>query len=111
MSFSIKKDGEVVVQVGEAELPALLADLLRQRHEHAQAGAVDVARLTEVDEELPLAALQLIQHFLLELLPVPHDQLPFDVHDDDVILLLDRKAHVLSPEGAVPNGEGGASAA
>src|SRR4051812_26648949 len=40
---------QVVVEVGEAQLAALLANLLRQRHEHAEAGAVDVAGLAEVD--------------------------------------------------------------
>src|SRR6516225_11626145 len=31
---------EIVVQVREAQLPALLTDLLRQRHQHAESRAV-----------------------------------------------------------------------
>src|SRR5215207_4857959 len=93
---------EVVVQIREAELPALLADLLRERHEHPEAGAVDVARLAEVDEKLALAPLQLVEHLLFQLLPVADDQLAFHVDDDDVVLLLDREAHVLSPSGTIP---------
>src|SRR5687768_18581350 len=52
---------QVVVEVGQPQLPALLADLLGERHEDAEPGAVDVAGLAEVDEELPLAPLQLVE--------------------------------------------------
>src|SRR5215208_2302095 len=66
---------EVVVQVRQPQLAPLLADLLRERHQHAEARAVDVARLAEVDQELPLAALQLVEDLLLELLSVPDNEL------------------------------------
>src|SRR5215208_531575 len=84
---------QVVVEVGQAELAALLANLLRQRHEDAEARAVDVARLAEVDEELALAALKLVEDLLLQLLSVPDDELAFDVDHDNLSLLLDREAH------------------
>src|SRR5262249_10141665 len=52
---------EIVVQVRQAELPALLTDLLRQRNEHAKSRAVDVSRLGEIDQELLFTALELIE--------------------------------------------------
>src|SRR5207247_7870078 len=67
---------------------------LRQRHQHAQSGAVDVAGLREIDQKLAAAAFELVQHFLLQLLTIANDELPFDVDYDYVILLLDREAHV-----------------
>src|SRR6185369_8367719 len=85
---------EVVVQVREPELPALLADLLGERDQHAQPGAVDVARLGEVDEEFLLSALELVQHLLLELLSIADNELAFHVHHDNLPFFLDRKAHV-----------------
>src|SRR5439155_725591 len=42
---------EILVEAGEPEVPALLADLLRQRNQDAEPGRVDVARLGEVDDE------------------------------------------------------------
>src|ERR1700722_3025046 len=91
---------EIVVQVREPQLPALLPNFLGQRHEHAQARAVDVAGPAEIDQELPLALLQLIQDFLFELLAVPDDELPFDIDHYDLSLLGDREAHVCSPSGS-----------
>src|SRR6476661_1390663 len=94
---------QVVVEVGEPELPTLFANLLRQRHQHTEPRAVDVAGLAEVDEELLLTLLQLVENLLLQLLPVTDDELTFHVNHDDVSLLLDREAHgpVLSG-GVVP---------
>jgi hypothetical protein len=86
---------EVVVQVREPELTALLADLFGEGHQYAEAGAVDVAGLGKVDEELSLAALQLVDHLLLELLSIADDELSFHVNHDDLPFLLDREAHVL----------------
>jgi len=85
---------EVVVQVGESEFPALLPDLLGEGDQHAQTGAVDVARLREVDEELLLTALELVEHFLLELLSISDDELAFHIHHDNLPFFLDREAHV-----------------
>ena len=85
---------QVVVEIRQPQLPALLANLLGERHEHAQPGAVDVAGLGEVDEELLLAALQLVEHLLLELLSITDDELTLHVHHDDLSFLLDREAHV-----------------
>src|SRR5687768_9800746 len=91
---------EVVVEIREAELPALLADLLGERHEDAEPRAVDVARLTEVDQELLLALFELVEDFLLQLLSVADDELAFDINHADLSLLLDREAHdSVLPEG------------
>src|SRR5213080_4383069 len=59
---------QVVIQIRQPQFPTLLANLLRQRYEHAQSGAVDVSRLREVNEKLLLAPLQLVQHFLFQFL-------------------------------------------
>src|SRR4030095_4143752 len=84
---------EVIIEVGQTELPALFANLLRQRDENAQARAVDVASLAEVDEEFLLTLLELIENLLLELLTVPHDELPFDIDHNDLCVFLDRETH------------------
>src|SRR6185312_943558 len=85
---------EVVVEIREPELPALLADFLGQGHEHAQPGTVDVSRLAEIDQELFLATLELVEHLLLELLAVAHDELPLHIHHDNFSLLPECEAHV-----------------
>src|SRR5688500_13021832 len=72
---------QVLVQSGEAQLTALLADLLRQADQHAQARAVDVAGVREVDEELPLPGVQTLENLLLQLLPIADDELTLDVDD------------------------------
>src|ERR1700716_676816 len=77
---------QVVVEVGEPQLSALLANLLRERDEDAESRTVDVARLGEIDEEFLLAALQLVENLLLELLSVANDQLAFYINHDDVAL-------------------------
>src|SRR5690348_2114264 len=84
---------QVVVQIGESQLTALLPDLLREGHEHAETRAVDISRLREVDEELLLAPLQLVQHLLLQFLSVANDELALYIHHNDVCLLRDREAH------------------
>src|ERR1051326_3104460 len=53
---------EIVVRVREPQLAALLSNLLRQRHEHTEARAVDVPGLRKVDQEFFLAPLELIEH-------------------------------------------------
>ena len=85
---------QVVVEIREAQFPALLTDLLRERDEHTETRAVDVAGLGEVDEELLLTALQLVEHLLLELLSIADDELPLHIDHDDLSFLLDREAHV-----------------
>src|SRR5687768_5330357 len=85
---------EVVVQIGQPKLTPLLPDLLRERYEDAEARAVDVTGLREVDQELLLSTLQLVQHLLLQLLSIADDELPLNIHHDDLSFLLDRKAHV-----------------
>src|SRR5438105_5630938 len=90
---------EVVVQVREPKLPTLLSNLLGQGHEHAESGTVDVSGLREVDEKLLLTTLQLVQHLLLQLLPVADDELALDIHNNDFRLLRDREAHEVSPNG------------
>src|SRR5207302_3659201 len=91
----LEKGLQVVVEIGETKLATLLADLLRERDQHSEAGAVDVAGLGEVDQKLAPAALELIENLLLQLLPIADDQLAFDVDHDDVTLFLDREAHSL----------------
>src|SRR5688572_2824137 len=59
---------QILVQVRQAQLAPLLADLLGEAHQHAQPRGVDVARVREVDHELAIAVLELLQDFLLELL-------------------------------------------
>src|SRR5688500_12908614 len=56
---------EVVVEVREPQFAALLANLLRERHEDAKPGAVDVTRLAEIDQEALLALFELIEDLLL----------------------------------------------
>src|SRR5205823_12424542 len=43
---------EIFVQAAEPEVSTLLADLLRERHQDAKAGRIDIAGLGEVDDEL-----------------------------------------------------------
>src|SRR6185437_8931269 len=62
--------------------------------EHTQPGAVDVSRLTEVDQELFLATLELVEHLLLELLAVSHYELTLHVHHDNISLLPECETHV-----------------
>src|SRR5690606_19860317 len=89
----LEQRAEVVVQICQAQLAALLADLLRQAHEYAQTGRVDVPRAGEIDQELARAGLQLLEDLLLQLLPVSDDQLTLDVNRGDVALLLHIEAH------------------
>src|SRR4029079_7542083 len=84
---------EVVVEVGQPQLTTLLADFLGQRDENAKTGAVDVTGLRKVDQELLFPALELIEHLLLELLPISDDQLTFHIHHDHLPFLLHREAH------------------
>src|SRR5688572_6469206 len=55
---------EIVIEIREAKLPALLANLLGERDENTEARAIDVSSLAEVDQELALPLLQLIEHLL-----------------------------------------------
>jgi hypothetical protein len=45
--------------------------------------------------KLALSALQLVEHLLLELLPVPDDRLSLDVDDDDLSVLPDGETHAI----------------
>src|SRR5207249_4093497 len=88
---------EIFVEPRQSQIPALLADLLRERDQDAEAGGVDVAGAAEVDDELLGAALERVQHLLLELLPVADDQLPVDAHDDDPLGIFPQvDAHAVS---------------
>src|SRR3954471_1262800 len=82
---------EIVVQIGQTKLTALLANLLRERHQDTKAGAVDVAGLRKVDEKFLLAFLHLVEDLLLQLLAIADDQLALDVHDNDISFSLDRE--------------------
>src|SRR5690606_16835351 len=84
---------QVVVEAGQAQLAALLADLLGQADEHAEAGGIDVARPGEVDQELACAALELLEHLLLQFLAIADDELALDVDRDDVGLFPHLEVH------------------
>ena len=84
---------QIVIQVGQPEIPTQLAQPLGERDEHAEAGAVDVAGLAEVHEDLPRAGLGFVEHPLLEFLAIAHDELPFDLDDDDIALTRDAETH------------------
>src|SRR5205807_3960706 len=89
---------EIFVQAAEPEVSTLLADLLRERHQDAKAGRIDIAGLGEVDDELLATGFERVEHFLLQLLTVADDQLP--VHPDHhhaVLVLLETEAHDRSP--------------
>src|SRR5215212_204645 len=89
----LEERAQVLVQVGQAQLAALLADLLGEADQHAQPRGVDVAGVGEVDQELPLTALELVEHLLLQLLAVAHDELPVHVHHHHPVLLARSEAH------------------
>src|SRR5688572_1914302 len=95
----LEERAQILVQVREPQLAALLTDLFRQTHQHAEPGRVDVARAGKVDQELPRPTLQLLQYLLLQFLPVAHDQLTLHVDDRDAILLLYIEAHRSSVRG------------
>src|SRR6266576_1179873 len=80
---------EVLVQPRQPQLAALLADLLGERHQDTQSRGVDVAGAGEVDDEPPGAALDGVEHLLLQLLAVAHDQLAVhaDYHDPALVLV------------------------
>src|SRR5207245_7496934 len=65
---------EILIQAGESQVAALLANLLRERDEDAQARGIDVAGAGEVDDELLGPAVQRLEHLLLQLLAVADDQ-------------------------------------
>src|SRR5688500_5639194 len=92
---------QVVVEVREPQLTALLANLLGQRDQDAEPRAVDVPGLAEVDEKALLSLLQLIEDLLLELLAIADDELPFHINHDDLSLLLDREAHDSFSRGGI----------
>src|SRR5438045_8871208 len=89
----LEKRLEIIVEVGETQLATLLPNLLRQGDEHAESRAVDIAGLAEVDEKFLLTLLELIEHFLLQLLAIPYNQLTFYIDHDHVSLFLDRETH------------------
>src|SRR5690242_3964408 len=105
---------QILVQPRQAQVPALLADLLGERHQHAEAGGVDVAGLGKVDDELAPAAFQRVDHLLLQLLAIADDQLPVDSHDHDALgILRQAEAHPslrengADADGIVPRTTGG----
>src|SRR5262245_59302195 len=66
----LEKGPEVLVEILEEKLSAVLANLLGQRDEDAESGAVDVAGVGEVDDEAAPTSIDLVQHGLLELATV-----------------------------------------
>src|SRR5262249_30649663 len=94
----LEERAEVFVEPGEPELAAGLADLLGEGYQRAKAGRVDVSRARKVDQEAPLAPVQRRLDEVLELLPIAHDQLPFDLHHRDAAGVLGLvETHLRSP--------------
>src|SRR3989304_2335923 len=103
----LEEGPEILVEPGEPEIAAGVAELLGQRHEGPQARRIDVAGVGEVDQHLPITGLDGVQHLLLELVTVAHDELP--VHADHYhapCVLSDRETHhpsvVCSSAAAAP---------
>src|SRR5690242_4584720 len=89
---------QILVQAGQAEVPALLPDLLGEGDEDAQSRRIDVARGREIDHEFPGAAVQGLEDLLLQLLPVADDELPVHAdHHDALGVLLETEGHPLLP--------------
>src|SRR4029079_17538771 len=78
----LEERAEVFVEIRQAQGAIGLTNPLREGHEGSEPGAVDVARVGEVDDEVPGAAIDLGQHGVAELLAVPRDELPLDGDDD-----------------------------
>ena len=68
----------------QPQLAALLSQALGERHEDAEAGAVQGCRVLKVDAEFPLTLLERVEKSLLELVPVAHDELLADAEDHRV---------------------------
>src|SRR5262245_4268044 len=93
----LEKRRQVLVEVCQAELPTLRADLPQEGDQHPDTGTVDIAGPTEVDEELALAALEFFEHKLLQLLSVGYDELAVGVDHECIAAPPGREAHVSSP--------------
>src|SRR2546425_5621780 len=79
---------EVGVEAGQAQLPALLADLFGERDQHAEPGRIDIPSLTKINHELAGAFLERLEDPLLQLLPVADNELSFHTDDHDAALVL-----------------------
>src|SRR5688500_12746599 len=64
----LEEAAQVLIEVRERQLAALCTYLLGDRDEDAESGAVDVAGAGEVDEELPLALVELPNHGVTQVL-------------------------------------------
>src|SRR5690242_12170203 len=72
----LEEGAEVVVQPGQPELAPELPDLAGDGDECAQAGGIDVARVGEIEEELPVAGREGALDEILELVTIADDELP-----------------------------------
>src|SRR6266545_217216 len=79
---------EIGIEAGEPQLPALFADFLGERDQHAEPRRVDVPGLAEIDDELAGAFLERLEDVLLQLLAVADDELALYTDDDDAALVL-----------------------
>ena len=93
MSFSIKKNAEVVVVDVEGQLIVGNRQELKQKTAYAIGHCDWSSDVCSSDLKLLLTFLPLVENLLLQLLPVPHDELAFDIHHDDLCILLDRETH------------------
>ena len=80
----VEEAAKILVQVRQRQLATFRPDLLGDGDQHAEAGAVDVAGAREVDDELPLAFLELAEDEVAELLPAADDQLLTNVQQNGV---------------------------
>src|SRR5574341_1634644 len=71
----LEEGPQVFVESGEPQVAARVTQLLGQRHQRAQARGIDVAGIGEVDQHFPIAGFDGVQHFLLALVAVAHDEL------------------------------------
>src|ERR1051326_5025598 len=79
----VRRRRDMAEGVELAELAAQLADPPGQRHQRAEPGRIDVARLAAIDQEPPLAVVEALLHQGLELLAIAHDELTVDLDDRD----------------------------
>ena len=69
----LEQRAQIVVQPGEPEIAAELAETLAERHQSTQSGAIDVGRAREIDDHHACALLDGVKNGLFEVLSIGHD--------------------------------------